>query len=619
MADKRDTTSNLVLKESYTFLVGRQDGQISEGEHGIYNRDTRFLDRYAWRFGDAFQTLLTHSGRPDTFSAHYAQIEGPSQMVGVRRTLSLAAQHLEDRLEFENTSSDAQSVSVSLDLSADFADIFEARGLRKVERDNIAHEISEQGVTFRYRAKDDLEFTAEVSFLQAPDQVEEDGVRFRLELAPKERAELRVQIALDNPLTKSEPHDLTYEAWQDGFNVQADSERHQEVLDQAIDDLRALLISTECGPFPSAGIPWFVAAFGRDALLTSFMMLPYQSEVARGTLRYLAHHQGKEYNEFRAEASGKIMHELRYGELTRIGETPHSPYYGTVDATALFVMLLHEVWQQTGDFSLVEELKPNWEAALRWMQEDGDVDGDGFLEFQGIEDFEDAKGLSVQSWKDSHDSLSHKDGSLATGALAVSEVQGYAYAAYRAAAAFYTELGEEEVRGQYQGRADALKTKFHEAFWLNDMQTYAMALDGKKQPLKVHNSNAGQLLWSGIVPEEVAPKLVKTLFSNTNWSGWGIRTLGADEVRYNPVSYHNGSVWPHDTALIAGGLSRYGFLEEVSRVREAAYALAASQADKRLPELVAGYERTDAPPVPYPVACRPQAWDAAALVYLLKL
>ena len=471
----------------------------------------------------------------------------------------------------------------------------------------------EQGVTFSYKAKDDLEFTAEVSFSQAPDEVEEDSVSFKLELAPKEKAELRVQIALDNPLTKRESQALTYEAWRDGFSLQVDGERHQEVLAQAIDDLRALLIFTECGSFPSAGIPWYVAAFGRDALLTSFMMLPHQSEVARGTLRYLAHHQGKEYSAYHAEAPGKIMHELRYGELTRTGETPHSPYYGTVDATALFVMLLHELWQQTGDFGLVKELRSNWEAALRWMQEDGDVDGDGFLEFQGIEDDEGAKGLSVQSWKDSHDSLSHEDGSLPTGALAVSEVQGYAYAAYRAAAAFYGELGEGEVSKRYQEKADTLKANFHEAFWLDDMQTYAVALDGEKQPLKVHNSDAGQLLWTGIVPEEAAPKLVRTLFSDTNWSGWGVRTLGVDEKRYNPVSYHNGSVWPHDTALIAGGLSRYGFAEEVSKIREAAYALAASQADKRLPELVAGYERTDAPPVPYPVACRPQAWDAAAL------
>ncbi len=624
---ERDTNDNLVLKENYTFFVGREDGQVLESEHGLYNRDTRFLSRYAWRFGDAFQTLLTHSARPDQFSAHYAKIEGPSQVVGVQRRLNVSAQALTDVLEFENTSPEAQTVEVTLDLAADFADLFEARAWRVAERDGVVHETEEQGVRFRYRAKDGLEFATAITFSLAPAEMNEETIGFRLELSPQARSELRVQISLDSPLERSEPRDLSYKMWREGFSLRAESEPHQAVLDQAIDDLRALLLFTECGLYPSAGIPWYVAAFGRDALLTAYMLLPHQSELARGTLRYLARYQGKSYDDFRAEAPGKIMHELRFGELTRTQQTPHSPYYGTVDAPALFVMLLHEVWQQTGDFSLVEELKPNWEAALKWLQEDGDVDGDSFVEFQGVEDFEGAKGLSVQSWKDSYDSMSHADGTLARGELAVSEVQGYTYAAYRAAATFYSELGDEEDSSRYRDEADTLKTEFHKTFWLDDMQTYAMALDGDKRPLRVHNSDAGQLLWTGIVPEEVAPKLVNTLFSDANWSGWGVRTLGADEVRYNPVSYHNGSVWPHDTALIAGGLARYGFSEEARKIREATFELAASQADKRLPELVAGYPRTipegpsgaSAPPVPYPVACRPQAWDAAALLYLLRL
>jgi len=250
------------------------------------------------------------------------------------------------------------------------------------------------------------------------------------------------------------------------------------------------------------------------------------------------------------------------------------------------------------------------------MLTDGDLDGDGFLEFVGAAA---GQGLSVQSWKDSHDSLSHADGRLASGAIAVSEVQGYAYAAYYAAADFYGQLGEREQAGLWLERAVALKVKFHQAFWLADLGTYALALDGDKRPLKVHNSDAGHLLWSGIVPKEVAPRLVATLMSEALWSGWGIRTLGAGEVRYNPVSYHNGSVWPHDTALAAGGMANYGFTAEAEQIRRATLDLAASQADLRLPELIAGYPRSDAPPVPYPVACRPQAWDAAALVYLLTL
>jgi glycogen debranching enzyme len=278
----------------------------------------------------------------------------------------------------------------------------------------------------------------------------------------------------------------------------------------------------------------------------------------------------------------------------------------------------------TGGLHLVRELQPHWEAALDWMQRDGDIDGDGFLEFTPATG---GQGLLVQSWKDSPDSMSHSDGSLAEGALAVSEVQGYAYEAYRAAERFYLELGNETESRRWREVAERLRERFHRDFWLEELGSYAMALDGAKRPLAVHNSDAGQLLWSGIVPDEAAPRLVQTLFAGRNWSGWGFRTLGEGEARYNPVSYHNGSVWPHDTAMIAGGLARYGFKREAAHVREALLDLAASQLDLRLPELVSGYPRPEAaargstggePPVPYPVACRPQAWDTAAIIYLLS-
>ena len=614
-----DFSKNAVLKENYTFLVADARGQVQGSEHGLYNRDTRFLSRYAWGFDD-FQTLLAHSPRPDRFEAHYALIDGPSQQVGIRRNVELRAGTFQDTLRVENTGLETRSLTLTLEFGSDFADLFEARGWREVKRQR-AEQQAEKGMRFAYEAPDGLKMATTLDFSQSPDTVQDGVASFCFELEPQQRVELIVTVGIDNAVDDAHKGDaalMSYELWRGQFQVHLDRPGHQLALTQAVDDLRALLLSTEQGLYPAAGIPWFVCAFGRDALLTAYLMLSWEQEVAKGTLRYLAHYQGKEHNAFRAEAPGKIMHELRFGELARTGETPHAPYYGTVDATALFVMLLHETWKQTGDFGLVKELQPNWEAALSWMQTDGDADRDGFLEFEGTEAFAGGGGLFVQSWKDSHDSMSHKDGAIATGALAVSEVQGYAYAAYLAAADFYTALGEEDEAARWREEADALKEKFHEAFWLSDMQTYAMALDGDKRPLRVHNSDAGQLLWTGIVPEEIAPKLVKTLFSPTNWSGWGIRTLGEGEARYNPVSYHNGSVWPHDTALIAGGLARYGFQEEAARIREALYDLAASQPDKRLPELVGGYERTDAPPVPYPVACRPQAWDAAALLYLLR-
>ncbi len=611
-----DLSKNLVLKENYTFFVADESGNAIGGEHGLYNRDTRFLSRYLWDFGGGFQTLLAYAEQPDHFAAHCALIEGPSQIIGVARKLKLDALGFSDELSVENTSSRAQKVRLELTFAADFRDLFEVRGGHKPERSvEIVVRAGEtgQGVKLSYRAQDDLDFATVISFSEAPAGLEPDRAIFELTLAPKETRCLKVRVGAENPLEQPIPA-ISYEAWRKGFSL-ASPVAYEPVLERALDDLRALLLFTEHGPIPAAGIPWYVAAFGRDALLTAYMLLPHHPEVAVGTLRTLAAHQGKQYDSFRAEAPGKIMHELRYGELTRTSRTPHGPYYGTIDANALFLMLLHETWQQTGDLTLVKELKPNWEAALSWMLNEGDLDGDGFLEFAPGEA---GRGLAVQSWKDSADSMSHADGTLATGPLAVSEVQGYAFAAYRAAAAFYEALGSDEAE-RWRDRAKRLQTEFQRAFWLEAMRTYALALDGNKKPLKVHNSDAGQLLWSGIVPGEVASKLVKSLFSTANWSSWGIRTLGAGEVRYNPVSYHNGSVWPHDNALIAGGLARYGFAAEVEKIRRATFDLAASQRDLRLPELVAGYARTSAPPVPYPVACRPQAWDAAALLYLLRL
>ena len=623
-----DLSKDVVLKENYTFLVADAAGQVEGGEHGLYDRDTRFLSRYSWSLGEGVEPLLMHTPRPDTLEAHYALIEGPSQVLGIRRQVQLKAGRMVDTLSVENSSLETRTFTLKLTIASDFVDMFEARGWEGLERPPIDLESTGGAYRLCYRAEDGLEVATLLEPSQAPDTVKDGVLAFGFTLAPKETRTLTLTTTLQSVAkNRTGP---AYDDWMSGFVVSERtlSQRHQEVLTQAQEDLRALLLFTEHGPVPAAGIPWFVAPFGRDSLLTATMMLPSHPEVAEGTLRYLAAHQGqtadaphaevpeKMHYDTRAEAPGKIMHELRRGELSRTGRVPFGPYYGTVDATALFVTVLRELWRHTGQSPILTELKPNWEAALAWMKRDGDLDGDGFLEFKGAEA---GRGLVVQSWKDSHDSMSHADGSLATGALAVSEVQGYAYAAYLAAADFYTELGDVAEAARWRTEAETLKTRFHEAFWLPKLRTYAMALDGDKCPLEVHNSNAGQLLWTGIVPDEIAPKLVQTLFSDANWTGWGVRTLGAGEVRYNPVSYHNGSVWPHDTALIAGGLARYGFTEEAACIREATFNLASSQPDHRLPELVAGYERSSAPPVPYPVACRPQAWDAAALLYLLTL
>ena len=611
-----DFSHNVVLKEHYTFFVGDAGGRAQSGEHGLYNRDTRMLSRYAWRLlpsgGGAFQTLVATSPRPDVFHAHDALIDGPSQRLAVRRRLHAYADGLLDELEVTNTSLERQSLSLELEIGADFADLFEARGWHHLDRAEPDLQVGQHELVLAHTASDGVRQRVALTF-DALAAARPDGADWELSLAPGEHVQLQVRVRIDNPLDDAPHAVISYEAWRGGFS-QLPPAPDPRVLARAIDDLRGLLLFTPEGPVPAAGIPWFVAAFGRDALLTAHMLLPHRLDVAEATLRYLATRQGTRVDPFRAEAPGKILHEVRHGELSRLARVPHARYFGTVDATPLFLMLLEAHRRASGSDALVHELRASWEAALAWLVDAADVDGDGFVEFTPASPDE---GLTVQSWKDSGDSMSHADGSLAAGALAVSEVQGYTFAAFRAAAGWYAALGVPEAAAAWEQRAARLQERFHDAYWIDALDTYAMALDGDKRPLEVRNSDAGQLLWTGIVPRSHAPRLVRSLLGPATWSGWGLRTLGEGEVRFNPVSYHNGSVWPHDTALFAAGLSAYGFQAEARTVRDALYALAAAQPDLRLPELVGGYARDERPPVPYPVACRPQAWDAAALVFLL--
>ena len=610
--------NDILLKEDYAFLTLDADGNASGKEQGFYGRDTRFLQHYAWRFSvdeQGFDTLLSDSPRADHYHAHYARLNPPrqydehGQIVGISRTLRINATGFEDVLVVSNTSQKQQKVVLELTLTSDFADIFEVRGWPAQVR-TIDHQASERQQVFTYKN------TAVTVRSSQAAEVTAAGWRFVGVLEPHKTYQLTITSHIDGLPTQ--PAIIDYDTWQGKFSDLADSldQRHKVILNRAVNDLRSLLLFTEQGAVPAAGIPRFVSVFGRDSLLTAFMLLPYCPEVARSTLYYLAGLQGQDVDNFRSEAPGKILHEVRHGELSRQGVVPFACYYGSTDATALFVMLLAETYRLTQDNGLLHDLRPNWEAALAWLTRTGDAgadaDGDGFLEFSGTA----GEGLKVQSWKDSFDALSHADGTLATGAIAVSEVQGYAYAAFRAAADFYAVLDMPDQQQAYNERAARLQHAFHEAFWIDELHTYALALDGDKRPLQVQNSDAGQLLWTNIVPQNVAAQLVGTLFNDANWSGWGIRTLGKFERRYNPLSYHNGSVWGHDNALIAGGLARYGFHHEVQRITDALYAVAYQQADLRLPELFGGYAEQV---VSYPAACRVQAWDAAALVYVAHL
>lgn len=583
------------LKEDDTYLVLNERGFAEAGAEGFYRHDTRFLSRYRLALPEGFVLLESRSPRPDRLVQDWARFEGPDATLYLRRLLVVARGRVREELRFQNLSRELQEVRVVLEVSASFQDLFQARGW---------HPQGEAVQDLAYRAADGVESRVVLSPEPPPGG-------FGLVLRPREEGVLGWEVALLSPL-EAQGSLPSYEAFLASF-PQGEG-LWGPVLRQALLDLRALLLATPEGPVPAAGIPWFVAPFGRDSLLTAFMLLPWGKEVARGVLRYLAARQGKTQDPFREEEPGKILHEVRLGELSRLGKVPFARYYGTVDATPLFLVLLGRYLDLTGDLGLVQELRPEWEAALGWMAR-ADVDGDGLLEFAPS-----GGGLAVQSWKDSHDSMSHEDGRLAEPPLAVSEVQGYAYAAHLAAREFYRALGEAAKAEEQEERARALFALIQERFWLPEKGIYALALDRKKEPLRVKASDAGHLLWAGAVPEDYVGTLAHTLFQADLWSGWGLRTLAVGEARYNPLSYHNGSVWPHDTALFAGGLYRYGLKAEGERVAQALLELALSQPDLRLPELVGGFPREPGlPPVPYPAACRPQAWDAATLVYLHAL
>jgi len=397
--------------------------------------------------------------------------------------------------------------------------------------------------------------------------------------------------------------------------TESDSERFDELLDASLRDLRALLTPTPGGQLLAAGIPWYVAPFGRDSLLTAYQALPMNPELARMTLLALARLQAEADDPWRDAEPGKIPHELRSGELARTGLIPHTPYYGTVDATPLYLILAAAYYRWTGDIGTLTGLREVIDAAVAWIRDYGDHDGDGFLEYH----CRSPGGLRNQGWKDSHDSVVHADGSLAEGPIALVEVQGYAYRAKLDIADVYDALGEAGVAAELRGEAEALRRAVNDAYWMPEEGTFALALDGAKRQVASVTSNPAHCLWCGVVDEDKAGAVAERLMAPDMFSGWGIRTLSSDSPAYNPMSYHNGSVWPHDNAIAAAGLKRYGFTDATEQIATALVEVGSTARDFRLPELYCGFDRSEANAVvAYPVACIPQAWAAGAPFMLLE-
>ncbi|OWL98580.1 amylo-alpha-1,6-glucosidase [Deinococcus indicus] len=607
-----------VLKENDLYLVGDAHYRVEDGESGLYRRDTRVLSRYEWRLdGETPQTLVQHEHGPYWLHQQSANANvGYTMRVGLRRDLQLTATELRDTLRVTRYLGDGPH-ELRLHLNADYLDMFEVRGWPgELGARDVQVRPTTDGVDFEHTALDGLRSRTRVR-TSLPARWEDGALVWTLTDA---QTDVRVSVYPlqgDETPTPGDPDALHAEYARLNAQVRADltlpDPQDQRILERSVADLRSLSFETAFGAFPAAGLPWFVAPFGRDSMLIALMVHRHLPQLALTVARFLAAHQGQRHDPVTLEQPGKILHEMRVGELTRLGRTPHRPYYATADATPLFVWLIGELSETHPD--LARELRPHWEAALNWLLTDGDPDGDGFIEYTP-----DPGGITNAVWKDSSDSTFTEDGQDVSGHVAVIEVQGYAYAAYRAAARLYRTLGEPERAPEWEDRAAQLQRAFQAAFWWPERGYYVHGLNGDKRPLRVLVSNAAHTLCTGIIAPEFAAQVARTALGAELWSGWGIRTLGSGEPRFNPVSYHNGSVWPHDTALAALGMARLGLHAEAAQVTRALFDAARAAPDGRLSELFAGFPREDGtPPVPYPAACHPQGWDAAIPLALAGL
>jgi len=630
----------LVVKQGRVFVVSHPNGDVDPGRDagaGIYADDTRFISDLRLRIGGKPPLLLSSSAN-NAYEA-YVDLTNPELVDGDSRiphkSLHLRRARLVDecvreRVEVANQADSRAKTELKLSLGADFADVFDVRGAirRKARGRLLAPRRTKTGVLFGYVGEDHLFRQTFVIADPAPDVVvDAETATFQWTVDLQPRDVLAVTITIEPSLQGGRSPCRPMEAARENSERLAEVWRHScarvmglhpsfnRVIEASVRDLRSLTTVFEGHRIVTAGIPWYVAPFGRDALITCLEMMLLNSTMAGDALRFLALHQARADDPERDAEPGKILHELRYGELARSGHIPHTPYYGTVDATPLFVMLAAAYYSWTADRDTLSDILPALDAALVWMDGYGDRDGDGFLEYKTRA----RSGLYNQGWKDSGDAVVHIDGSLAEPPIAVVEVQCYAYLAKYGIADVYEALGHRDRAESLRRGAAELKDAFNEAFWMEDEGTYALALDGKKRQVRSVTSNPGHALYSGIVDEGKARRVAERLMAKDMFSGWGVRTLSTASPAYNPMSYHNGSVWPHDNAIIAAGLKRYAFTAETEKIVSALFEVALHSRDARLPELLCGFDRREEDHyVPYPVACRPQAWSASAPFMILQ-
>jgi glycogen debranching enzyme len=626
------------LKYGDTFIVTDDHGDIgaSSGDpDGLFHADTRFLSRLELLLNDEHPLLLGSNVRDDnsmlavdlTNPDYYenGEIVLRKDVVHIARTVFVWRGAAYQRLALRNHGDRPVTLRLRLGFGSDFADLFEVRGMRRPRRGHVASAMTAPDqVVLSYRGLDAVLRQTQLIFDPEPNELTEAAASYEIKLTPGEATRIFL-VATCNQPDGARPlpflrglltaHRERRTATRGMTTVETSNELFNEVLCRSAADLAMLMTDTAQGRYPYAGIPWYSTTFGRDGLITALQMLWCDPSIARGVLSRLGAFQARRHDPSSDAEPGKILHEMRSGEMAALGEVPFRLYYGSVDSTPLFVLLAGLTIERTGDDALLAELWPSIEAALNWIDVDGDRDRDGFVEYYRQTE----NGLANQGWKDSYDAIFHTDGRFAKGPIALAEVQGYVFAAKQVAARCARRLNRLERANQLAAQAARLAERFEEAFWCDQIQSYALALDGDKKPCVVRTSNAGQVLFTGIAREDRARRVADSLMSPAFFSGWGIRTVARGEVRYNPMSYHNGSVWPHDNALIALGFARYGFKRAVGRLAIGLSEAAAYMDLRRLPELFCGFQRERRRgPTLYPVACAPQAWASATPFSLIE-